>query len=236
MPQEEDHKQYEGRMGDWVLDNNHQYIAFNKPAGLAVQPDKTGDLALSQIGAAYTRTALQAIHRLDRPVSGVVLFAKKTSAQAALSKQFQEGTIEKVYLAVVAEKPPKDEDNLVDFLLEKGGKINKTAVVASDIAGARRAELYYRYLGSSDRYHLLYIKPKTGRKHQIRVQLANIGCPLRGDTKYGFKRSLPGGIIDLHAWKINFLHPVSKDKISLIAPLPDQAVWEPMHALLEAIG
>lgn len=236
MPQQEDHKQYEGRIGDWVLENNHQFIAFNKPAGLAVQPDKTEDMALSQIGAAYTRTALQAIHRLDRPVSGVVLFAKKASAQAALSKQFQEGTIEKVYLAIVAEKPPKDEDNLVNFLLEKGGKINKTSVVASDIPGARRAELYYRYLGSSDRYHLLYIKPKTGRKHQIRVQLAEIGCPLRGDTKYGFKRAQPNGIIDLHAWKISFLHPVTKEKTTLVAPLPEQPVWEAMLDLLEPIA
>ncbi len=237
MAKEKEETTYEGRIGDWVLENNHQFIAFNKPAGLAVQPDKTDDLALSQIGAAYTRTALQAIHRLDRPVSGLVLFAKKAAAQAAISKQFQAGSVEKVYLAVVAERPPKDEDDLVDFLLETGGKTNKTSVVASDIPGARRAELYYRYLGSTDRYHLLYIRPKTGRKHQIRVQLAHIGCPLRGDTKYGFKRAQAGGLIDLHAWKLSFEHPVSQEKVHLTAPLPaDQAVWAAMQALLEQLN
>lgn len=219
-------QQFEGRIGDWVLENNHQFIAFNKPAGLSVQPDRSGDLALSQIGAAYTRTDLNPINRIDRPVSGIVLMSKKPSAQKAISKQFAESEVEKVYLAIVAEKPEQEEGTLVDFLKEKGNKNNQTIVAASDIPGVRRAELSYKYLKSGERYHLLEIRPKTGRKHQIRVQLSNIGCPLRGDTKYGFKRSLPGGVIDLHAWKIKFKHPVSGEEINLEADLPNRPVWE----------
>lgn len=226
MPKRENSQQFEGRIGDWVLENNHQFIAFNKPAGLGVQPDRSGDLALTQLGAAYTRTDLNPINRIDRPVSGIVLLSKKKSAQKAVSKQFADGQVEKVYLAVVGEKPAADEGTLVDYLLEKGNKGNQTIVAASDIPGVRRAELTYKYLASGDRYHLLEVRPKTGRKHQIRVQLANIGCPLRGDTKYGFKRSLPGGVIDLHAWKLSFQHPVSGEKIQLEAPLPNRPIWE----------
>lgn len=226
MSEPTENQRYEGRIGDWVLENNHQFIVFNKPAGLPVQPDKTDDLALSQMGAAYARTGLQAIHRLDRPVSGVIVMSKKASAQTAITKQFKNETVEKTYLAIVSDRPEKDEDTLEDFILEQGGKRNKSVIAASDIPGARHAALSYRYLGSSDRYHLLEVKPKTGRKHQIRLQLANIGCPLRGDTKYGFNRSQSGGFIDLHAWKISFDHPVSKERLTFTAPLPDRPVWE----------
>lgn len=225
MPTPHDTNRYAGRIGDWVLENNHQFIAFNKPGGLPVQPDKTNDLALSQMGAAYARTSIQPIHRLDRPVSGVVLMAKKASAQKAITKQFQEGTVAKTYLAIVAEKPAEEKGVLVDFLSEQGGKTNKTTVTSSDIPGARRAELAYEYLGSSERYHLLKVQLKTGRKHQIRAQLAHIGCPIRGDVKYGFKRKQPGGLIDLHAWKISFDHPVSKERLTLVAPPPERPVW-----------
>lgn len=219
-------QRYAGRIGDWVLYNNHQLIAFNKPGGLAVQPDRSGDLALSQMGAAYTRTNIQAVHRLDRPVSGVILMAKKASAQTALTKQFTEGEVKKTYLAIVAERPAEDAGTLEHFLLEQGGKSNQSKIVSADTKGARKAILDYRYLGSSERYHLLEVMPQTGRKHQIRVQLASIGCPIRGDKKYGFKRSLPGGIIDLHAWKITFAHPVSKEEVALEAPLPTGPVWQ----------
>lgn len=226
MPKtEKEAPKFKGRIGDWVLYNNHQLIAFNKPSGLSVQPDRSGDLALSQMGAAYTRTDLQAINRLDRPVSGIVLMSKKARAQKQVSKQFQTGTVEKVYLAIVGERPPKDEDTLVHFLKEKGNKSNKTEVLDAEGPNTRRAELHYKYLASGERYHLLEIRPKTGRKHQIRVQLAAIGCPLRGDTKYGFKRSNEGGSIDLHSWKLTFAHPVSEEAVELVAPLPDGAVW-----------
>ncbi|MEL6140918.1 MAG: RluA family pseudouridine synthase [Bacteroidota bacterium] len=236
MPDPKQPTRYPGRIGDWVLYKTHQLIAFNKPGGMPVQPDKSGDLALTQIGAAYARTDLQAIHRLDRPVSGVVLLSKKTSAQTALTKQFKAEKIDKVYLAVVGEKPPKEADTLVHHLLEAGHKVNKTAIVESDTQGARIAELSYRLLGSSDRYYLLEIRPRTGRKHQIRVQLAAIGCPLRGDTKYGFKRGQTGGLVDLHAWKLGFAHPVSGEEVHLVAPLPDRPVWKAMGKILTEIS
>ncbi|PHI18647.1 RNA pseudouridine synthase [Lewinellaceae bacterium SD302] len=227
MPkQEKEAPRFKGRISDWVLYNNHQLIAFNKPAGLSVQPDRSGDLALSQMGAAYTRTDLQAVNRLDRPVSGVVLMAKKARAQKQVGKQFEAGSVEKVYLAIVGERPPKDEDTLVNFLREKNHKNNKTEVAAEEGPDTRRAELHYKYLASGERYHLLEIRPKTGRKHQIRVQLAHLGCPLRGDTKYGFKRSNEGGVIDLHSWKLTFAHPVSGEAVELKAELPEGAVWE----------
>jgi 23S rRNA pseudouridine1911/1915/1917 synthase len=228
MPkQDKEQARFKGRIGDWVLYNNHQLIAFNKPAGLSVQPDRSGDLALSQMGAAYTRTDLQAVNRLDRPVSGVVLMAKKARAQKMVGRQFENGEVEKVYLAIVAEKPEKEEGVLVNFLIEQGGKNNITKVAEDENApDARRAELAYKYLASGDRYHLLEVRPKTGRKHQIRVQLAHIGSPLRGDTKYGFKRANPGGIIDLHSWKLTFAHPVSGEPVVLKAALPDGTVWD----------
>lgn len=228
MPKEENEQtRFKGRIGDWVLYNNHQLIAFNKPAGLSVQPDRSGDLALSQMGAAYTRTDIQAVNRLDRPVSGVVLMAKKARAQKMVGRQFESGEVEKVYLAIVAEKPENHEGVLVNYLIEKGGKTNITTIVEDEnTPGARRAELAYKYLASGDRYHLLEIRPKTGRKHQIRAQLANIGAPLRGDTKYGFKRANPGGVIDLHSWKLTFAHPVTGEPVELKAPLPEGPVWD----------
>lgn len=215
---------FPGRPGDWVLYKDNQIIAFTKPAGLATVPDRKKSPNLLQIGAAYARQDLYPIHRLDRPVSGVVLFAKKTSAQAKVSEQFKDRSVDKTYLAIVAERPAKDEDTLVHYIRE--GKGNTSEVVDQSDAAAKRAELNYRYLASSDRYHLLEIKLVTGRKHQIRAQLGAIGSPLRGDTKYGFKRSNEGGTIDLHAYTLTFNHPVSGTSIELQAPLPQEPVWE----------
>jgi len=222
---------FAGRISDWVLLNNHHLIAFNKPAGLPVQPDKSGDQALNQIGAAYAHLSLRPIHRLDRPVSGVVLLAKKPTAQTVISQQFANGDVDKTYLAVVAERPAEDAGNLTHFLRESGPN-NRTTIEASAGDGLRKAELSYRYLGGSERYHLLEVKLLTGRKHQIRAQLHAIGCPIRGDRKYGFKRSLPGGVIDLHAWKLAFNHPVSNERIALVAPPPARPVWAAFADLL----
>lgn len=221
---DDDQRRFPGRPGDWVLYKDNQLIAFNKPAGLAVVPDKKKSPNLLQIGAAYTRQDLYPIHRLDRPVSGVVLFAKKSSAQTKVTGQFQARTIDKTYLAIVAERPAKDEDTLLHYIRE--GKGNTSEVVGQSDPAAKRAELTYRYLGSSDRYHLLEINLMTGRKHQIRAQLGAIGSPLRGDSKYGFKRSNEGGTIDLHAFRLAFEHPVSKQAVTLEAPLPKGVVWE----------
>ncbi|CAH1000980.1 tRNA pseudouridine synthase C [Neolewinella maritima] len=224
MPNEESAPRFPGRPGDWVLYKDNQLIAFNKPAGLPVVPDKKKSPNLLQIGAAYVRQDLYPIHRLDRPVSGVVLFAKKTAAQTRVSEQFQARSVAKTYLAVVGERPTEDAATLVHYIRE--GKGNVSEVVDQSDKTAKRAELSYRYLASSDRYHLLEITLLTGRKHQIRAQLGAIGSPLRGDTKYGFKRSNEGGVIDLHAHVLSFDHPVSGSRVELRAPLPTGPVWE----------
>ena len=222
--EEDTPRRFPGRPGDWVLYKDNQLIAFNKPAGLAVVPDKKKSPNLLQIGAAYARQDLYPIHRLDRPVSGVVLFAKKTSAQTRVTEQFQARTVAKTYLAVVGERPTEDEATLVHYIRE--GRGNVSEVVDQSDKTAKRAELSYRYLASSDRYHLLEITLLTGRKHQIRAQLGTIGSPLRGDTKYGFKRSNEGGVIDLHAYTLAFDHPVSGARVELRAAVPEGAVWE----------
>lgn len=218
-----DAPRFPGRPGDWVLYKDNQLIAFNKPAGLAVVPDKKKSPNLLQIGAAYAHHDLYPIHRLDRPVSGIVLFGKKPSAQAALSEQFRVRTVTKTYLAIVAERPARDEDTLVHYIRE--GRGNVSEVVDQSDKTAKRAELSYTYLASSDRYHLLRIQLVTGRKHQIRAQLGAIGSPLRGDTKYGFKRTNEGGTIDLHARTLAFDHPISGARVELEAPLPQEPVW-----------
>ena len=216
-------QRFPGRPGDWVLYKDNQLIAFDKPAGLAVVPDKKKSANLLQIGASYAHHDLYPVHRLDRPVSGVVLFAKKPSAQAAVSEQFKARTVSKTYLAVVGERPAEDTATLIHYIRE--GKGNTSEVVDQSDPAAKRSELSYRYLGSSDRYHLLEVQLLTGRKHQIRAQLGAIGSPLRGDTKYGFKRSNEGGTIDLHAYTLGFDHPVSGSRIELRAPLPEGPVW-----------
>ncbi|PHK97282.1 RNA pseudouridine synthase [Neolewinella marina] len=224
---------FPGRPGDWVLYKDNQLIAFNKPAGLAVVPDKKGSANLLQIGAAYAHHDLYPIHRLDRPVSGVVLFGKKPSAQASVSEQFQARTIEKTYLAIVGERPAEDEATLVHFIREAKG--NSSEVVDQSDQAAKRAELRYRYLGSSDRYHLLEIKLVTGRKHQIRAQLGAIGSPLRGDEKYGFKRGNPDKTIDLHAFTLAFDHPISGSRVTLQAPLPEEPVWQAFTEIIDKL-
>lgn len=219
-----DTPRFAGRISDWIVHKDNQLIAFNKPAGLAVQPDRSEGPSLLGMGAAYVRHDLYLIHRIDRPVSGLVLLGQKPSAQAELSRQWRESTVAKHYLAVVAERPSEDEATLSHQLRNAAG--NRSEVVPTGTPNARDAELHYRYLASSDRYHLLLVELKTGRKHQIRAQLAAIGCPLRGDTKYGFKRANPGGGIDLHSYQIAYDHPVTGVRTSHLAPVPDGPVWE----------
>jgi 23S rRNA pseudouridine1911/1915/1917 synthase len=225
-----DPTRFNGRISDWILHKENQLIVFNKPAGLPVQPDKTGDPNLLSMGAAYVHHDLYLIHRLDRPVSGVVVLGQKPAAQTALTRQLKAGTVEKHYLAIVANRPEKDEDTLKHHLRNAPG--NRSAVDDEPSEGSKLAELDYKYLGSSDRYHLLAVQLKTGRKHQIRCQLAAIGCPLRGDTKYGFKRANPDGNIDLHSYKIAYDHPVTEERVEHIAPLPEGAVWEAFREMV----
>jgi len=228
-----DTPRFAGRISDWILHKDNQLIAFNKPAGLAVQPDKTGDPSLLGLGAAYVRHDLYLIHRLDRPVSGLVLLGQKPSAQTALTRQLQKNTVEKHYLAIVGERPAEDEGTLTHYL--RNAKGNRSAIDDAPSPGSKSAELRYRYLGASDRYHLLAVQLKTGRKHQIRVQLASIGCPLRGDTKYGFKRANDNGNIDLHSHRIVYDHPVTGERTTHIAPVPDTPVWAAFSDLIQGL-
>lgn len=219
-----DKPRFAGRISDWILHKDNQVIAFNKPAGLNVQPDKTGDPSLLGMGAAYIHHDLYLIHRLDRPVSGVVVLGQKPSAQTALTKQLQKGSVEKTYLAIVGERPGEDAADLVHHLSNAPG--NRSAAALEPGTNSREAKLSYRYLASSDRYHLLEVTLKTGRKHQIRSQLAAIGCPIRGDEKYGFKRGNDDGSIDLHSYRLSYDHPTSGQRMTHEAPVPKEAVWE----------
>lgn len=223
-------------IGDLVLYNTHQLVAFNKPVNLPVQPDTSGTTSLLEMGSAYCGSTLLLLHRLDRPTSGLVLFARKKSAQTSLNRQFSERQVRKFYLAVVAEKPPQEEGTLVHYLRpNRKGHRNRTAVLEEPAGGAKRAELHYRYVGSSERYHLLLVELVTGRHHQIRAQLGHIGAPVRGDDKYGFKRANPDGGIDLHAWRLSFAHPVTEEEVTLTAPVPDSPVWAAFSEQISAL-
>ena len=211
---------------DILYEDNH-LVAVNKTCGEIVQGDKTGDTPLSerlarQLKETYRKPGnafVGVAHRLDRPVSGIVLFAKTSKALARLNDMFREGSIQKTYWAVVKNPPPADEDRLVHWLV-RNERQNKTYASDRERRGAKQAILHYRLIARSNRYHLLEIDLQTGRHHQIRAQLSHIGCPVRGDLKYGAGRSNPGGGIDLHARCVALVHPVSKEPLTLVAPVP----------------
>ena len=220
-------------IGDWVILKNNQFIAFNKPPGLPVQADKTGDKSLLQLAEIYTKSKLFLVHRLDRPATGVVVFAKTKTMVGSLTDQFKERSVRKTYLAVVKDLPKEKEATLRHFL-KKNEKANRSAVredkpddeKAGGSKGAGElSEMSYRVLGSSDNYHLLEVQLITGRHHQIRAQLAAIGSPIKGDVKYGARRGNRDRSINLHAWKLGFTHPVSGEHVELTAALPDDSVW-----------
>lgn len=213
-------------IGDLLLYKNNQLLAFNKPPGFAVQDDQSGQKSLHALGEIYAKSTLHVIHRLDQPSSGAILFAKTHGALVSLNEQFRQRTIEKTYLAVVGVAPAETSANLVHYL-RKDGRKNISRVATDESGGAKRAELEYRLLASSERYHLLEVKLLTGRHHQIRAQLSAIGSPIKGDVKYGFRRSNRDRSIHLHAWKLGFTHPVSNESVSLTAPLPaGDPVWD----------
>ena len=211
-----------GNIVDWVVFKCNQFIVFNKPPGIPVQTDKTGDPALIQLGSAWCKRTLFPVHRIDRPASGLVVFGRKDSATAHLGEQFKNRKAGKTYLAAVGEMPPEMSGTLRHFL-RKSNKANKALIV--DEEKGKEAVLEYQVLGSIENYHLLEIIPRTGRYHQIRAQLAAIGCPIKGDVKYGFRRSNKDRSIHLHAWKLTIRHPVSGELLTLEAPLPDDPVW-----------
>jgi len=223
-----------------VLYEDNHIIVVNKAVGEIVQADKTGDAPLSDAVKAYIKHKYQkpgdvflgVTHRLDRPTTGIVLFARTSKALARLNDMFRShDLIKKTYWAIVQGKPPVPEARLENWLIRREAQ-NKTFVVNQGTKDARLAILEYHTLASGDRYTLLEINLLTGRHHQIRCQLAALGCPVRGDLKYGAKRSNPDGGISLHARKIEFIHPVSKQNIVITAPPPDDNLWNSLTSHL----
>lgn len=214
-----------------VYEDNH-IIVVNKAASEIVQGDKTGDVPLSESVKQYLKEKYQkpgnvfvgVTHRLDRPVSGLVIFAKTSKALPRLNAMFQNGEVKKTYWAIVKNAPEKAEGELVHYLV-RNEKQNKSYAYDKEVPRSKKAILDYRLIGHSQNYYLLEVDLKTGRHHQIRCQLAKMGCPIKGDLKYGFSRSNPDGSISLHARRVCFTHPVSKEQIDLEAPVPDDTLW-----------
>ena len=220
-----------------LFEDNH-LIVVNKRTGDLVQGDKTGDAPLSDILKEYIKEKynkpgnvyLGVVHRLDRPTTGIVIFAKTSKALERLNKMLRDKTIDKTYWAVVKNKPSKEKDTLVNYL-RKNPKNNKATVFNKETKDTKKAILHYKTIKSLDNYHLLEIDLETGRHHQIRAQLSNINCPIKGDLKYGFNRSNKDAGIHLHARKINFMHPVKKEPIEIIAPTPKDPIWDACQLL-----
>ncbi|HKJ06584.1 MAG TPA: RNA pseudouridine synthase [Flavobacteriaceae bacterium] len=214
-----------------LFEDNHLLIV-NKRAGDIVQGDKTGDTPLSEIAKAYIKDKynkpgnvfLGVVHRLDRPTSGIVIFARTSKALERLNKMLRDKEIEKTYWAVVKNKPQKDSDTLIGYL-KKNSKNNKSTSFSSEVKGSKKAILHYKTTKQLDHYFLLEINLETGRHHQIRCQLAKIGSPIKGDLKYGFNRSNKDASIHLHAYRIDFMHPVKKTPISITAKPPNDPIW-----------
>ena len=220
-------------IGELVLYKNNQLIAFNKPAGLPVQQDKTGDKALLNLAEIYVKHPLNIIHRLDRPASGCILFAQTKNALTSLNAQFQNREVGKTYLAVISGKPDEPAGKQVHYI-KKNHKINRSLAFTEPVPGAKEAVLEYELIGSIDNYHLLQIELITGRHHQIRAQLAAMDLFIKGDVKYGSKRGNPDRSIHLHAWKLSFFHPVSRQKEIIVAPVPSDPVWEAFDPAITA--
>lgn len=220
-----------------VYEDNH-IIIVSKNSGEIVQGDKTGDHTLADdvkgyIKAKYAKPGnvfLGVTHRLDRPVSGLVIFAKTSKALSRINDMLRNGNVNKTYWAITKNLPPKEEDTLTDWLT-RNEKQNKSYAHDHEVSRSKKAILHYKIIGRSDNYYLLEVQLMTGRHHQIRCQLAHIGCPIKGDLKYGAQRSNPDGSISLLARKIEFTHPISKKVVSVKAPLPNDNLWHSITGL-----
>ena len=217
-----------------ILYEDNHLIAVRKRVGDIVQGDKTGDVPLSDMVKNFLKDKYQkpgnvylgVVHRLDRPVSGIVLFAKTSKALPRLNKMCAEHKgVKKTYLAIVANKPPHPQGTLTHWLT-RNEKQNTARAYDREVPGSKKAVLDYRLIAQSERYFLLEIELHTGRHHQIRCQLSKMGCPIRGDLKYGAPRSNPDGGISLHAWRLELEHPVSHQNIVIEAPLPEERLWQ----------
>ena len=214
-----------------VYEDNH-IIVVNKTSSEIVQGDKTGDTPLSEMVKQYLKEKynkpgnvfIGVTHRLDRPVSGLVVFAKTSKALPRLNEIFRNGEVKKTYWAIVKECPKETEGELVHYLV-RNEKQNKSYAYDKEVKNSKKAVLHYKLIGHSQNYYLLEVDLKTGRHHQIRCQLAKMGCPIKGDLKYGSPRSNPDGSICLHARTVQFVHPVSKEMIRLTAPVPEGNLW-----------
>lgn len=214
-----------------LYEDNHVIVVY-KEVGEIVQGDKTGDLPLCYTVKEWLKEKYQkpgnvflgVVHRLDRPVAGLVVFAKTSKALSRLNDLFRKGEVHKTYWAIVQHEPTEEEGLLTNWLV-RNERQNKTYAYDHEVAGSKKAMLRYKVIGRSDRYVLLEIHLLTGRHHQIRTQLAHIGCPIKGDLKYGAPRSNPDGGISLLSHRVTFVHPVSKQPIDVVSPLPDEKLW-----------
>ena len=221
-----------------VYEDNHIIIVY-KNSGEIVQGDKTGDEPLSETVKKYIKEKYQkpgnvflgVVHRLDRPVSGLVVFAKTSKALTRLNQMFRDGEVHKTYWAITKDAPKESEGMLTDWLV-RNEKQNKSYAYSHEVPNSKKAILQYKVIAHTDNYNLLEINLMTGRHHQIRCQLANMGCPIKGDLKYGAKRSNPDGSISLLSHHVELAHPVSKELISIDSPVPDDNLWK---ALAESV-
>lgn len=222
-----------------VLHEDNHTIVVNKRASDIVQGDKTGDEPLPEVIKQYLKEKYNkpgnvfcgVVHRLDRPTSGALVFARTSKALSRLNAQFREKTTDKIYWAVV-ENIPSQKSGRLSHYLKKNEKQNKSYAHDNEVKGSKHAVLHYKWIASSDKYHLLEVELETGRHHQIRCQLATIGCVIKGDVKYGARRSNKDGSIHLHARKLSFEHPTTKEMISVVAPVPEEPLWNYFEALV----
>jgi 23S rRNA pseudouridine1911/1915/1917 synthase len=216
-----------------ILYEDNHLIAVNKRSSDLSQGDKTGDISLDSeikkyIAEKYNKPGdvfLGIVHRLDRPVSGVILYARTGKALERLNEMFRTSQVRKFYLAIVKDRPPEDKATITHFL-KKNEKQNKTFVYDTEVKGSKEASLTYTLAGRSERYYLLEVELHTGKHHQIRAQLAKIGCPVKGDLKYGYPRSNNDGSISLMARRLEFIHPVKKEPMVITAPFPESDIWK----------
>ena len=215
-----------------LFEDNH-LIAINKKSSEIVQGDRTGDPTMPDSIKAYLKDKYNkpgnvfcgVIHRLDRPTSGVILFARTSKGLERMNKQFRDQQTSKTYWAILENKPPNEQGRLINYV-KKNEKQNKSYVTSNDTKGSKEAILNYRLISSSERYHLVEVELETGRHHQIRTQFAKIGCSIKGDLKYGAKRSNRDGSICLHSRQLKFNHPTTKEEICLVAPIPQNTFWD----------
>lgn len=215
-----------------VLHEDNHLIVINKRVGDIVQGDKTGDKPLSEVVKEFLKhkynkpgeVFLGVVHRLDRPTSGIVVFAKTSKALTRLNELFSTRATQKTYWAVTKNKPEKPTNNLIHFI-KRNEKNNTSKAHLKEVPDSKKASLSYNIIKELNNYFALEIELHTGRHHQIRAQLSAIGCPIKGDLKYGFDRSNPDGGIHLHARKLDLIHPVSKEPLSIVAPTPSDSIW-----------